>query len=31
MSYNQWISDVTFEAGDLSKATFTPADEEMFE
>lgn len=31
MSYRQWISDVTFEAGDLSKATFTQADEAMFE
>lgn len=31
MSYNQYISDVTFEAGDLSKATFTRDDEEMFE
>jgi hypothetical protein len=31
MSYRRWISDVTFEAGDLSKATFTRADEAMFE
>lgn len=31
MSYSRWISDVTFEAGDLSKATFTPADEKLFE
>lgn len=31
MSYRQYISDVTFEAGDLSKTTFTRADEETFE
>lgn len=31
MSYYEYISDVAFEAGDLSKATFTRADEAMFE
>lgn len=31
MSYRQSISEVKFEAGDLSKATFTRADEAMFE
>ena len=31
MSCRQWISDVTFEAGDLSKTTFTREDEEAFE
>lgn len=31
MTYQQRILDVTFEAGDLSKATFTQADEAMFE
>ena len=31
MSYYEYISDVTCEAGDLSKTTFTPADEAMFE
>ena len=31
MSYYEYISDVAFEAGDLSKTTFTRADGEMFE
>lgn len=31
MSYYEYISDVTCEAGDLSKTTFTRADGEMFE
>lgn len=26
MSYRAWISDIVFEAGDLSKATFTLSD-----
>ncbi len=31
MSYYEYISDVAFEAGDLSKTTFTRADGEMFD
>ena len=31
MSYYECISDVALEVGDLSKTTFTPADEAMFD
>lgn len=31
MSYYEYISDVTLEVGDLSKTTFTSADEAMFD